>query len=212
MTIGAVLGLGLGAAALAVADRLPLDRLIVAPYSLRWVVTAGLIPWLAAALAILRFDLLRRWVPSRGLHPAFAIGAVVVVAISAVTVSRTDDAAWMSEPAREAGADLVAATKPGDRIRLADSGRYEIVMTPALAWSLREHGRTPVMIRNFRVGTGERYAKDGSRCDGVVSIRSSTEDPPEGAEEISRVTYDQPGAPQELVVFLAEDDSADGLC
>ena len=212
VVIGAAISLGLAVAALAVAARLPLDRLIVAPYSLRWVVTAGLIPWLAGALAVIRFGLVRRWIPAGGLHPGLAVGAVALISVTALVVPRTDDAAWMSEPARVAGSDLVAATSPGDRIRLADSGRYEIVMTPALAWSLREHGRTPVMIRNFRVGTGEIYAKDGSRCDGVVSVRSSTEPAPDGAREISRVAYDQPGSEQEIVVYLAPDESADGLC
>lgn len=210
--VGAVLAIGLSVAALAVAARLPLDRLIVAPYSLRWVVTAGLVPWLVAGLAVMRFGLLRRWTPSASVRRFAPVAAVAVVAIGALTVSRTDQAAWMIDPARTAGEDLVAATTPGDRIRLADSGRYEIVMTPALAWSLREHGRTPVMIRNFHVGTGEIYAKDGSRCDGVVSLREASEAAPEGSREISRVAYDQPGAPQEVVVYLAPDESADGLC
>lgn len=212
VAVGAVISLGLGVAALAVGDRLPLDRLIVAPYSLRWVVTAGLVPWLVAALALIRFGVLRRLVPAGGLPRAVAVIAVLAVALSAVAVSRTDEAQWMSGPARDAGAALVAATQPGDRIRLADSGRYEIVMTPALAWSLREHGRTPVMIRNFRVGTGDLYAKDGSRCDGVVSVRSSSEPAPDGAEEVARVRYDQPGDPQEIVVYLADDRSDGGLC
>ena len=57
--VGAVIALGLMVAALGAATRLPLDRLIVAPYSLRWVVTAGLVPWLVAALAVMRFGLLR---------------------------------------------------------------------------------------------------------------------------------------------------------
>lgn len=212
VVVGVGLALGLGIAALAVAARLPLDRLIVAPYSLRWVVTAGLVPWLVAGLAVLRFGLLRRWAPTDRLRSGAAIGCVVLVGLGTVLVSRTDDAAWMSDPARIAGEDLVAATSPGDRIRLADSGRYEIVMTPALAWSLREHDRTPVMIRNFRVGTGERYAKDGSRCDGIVSVREASEPAPDGSREISRVPYDQPGEPQELVIYLAPDESADGLC
>ncbi|MGN6693683.1 MAG: hypothetical protein ACTHN0_05855 [Aquihabitans sp.] len=212
VVIGVALALGLAVAALAVAARLPLDRLIVAPYSLRWVVTAGLVPWLVAALAVGRFGLLRRWTPSATIRRAAPVTAVAVVALGALTVSRTDHAAWMIDPARIAGEDLVAATAPGDRIRLADSGRYEIVMTPALAWSLRQHDRTPVMIRNFRVGTGEIYAKDGSRCDGIVSLRGASEAPPAGGREISRVSYEQPGDPQEVVVYLAPDDSADGLC
>ena len=210
--LGAVLALGLSVAALAVAARLPLDRLIVAPYSLRWIVTAGLVPWLAGALAVIRFDLLRRWIPARGVPRAVAVGAVAVVALTSLSVSRTDGAAWMSEPARVAGADLVAATSPGDRVRLADSGRYEIVMTPALAWSLREHGRLPVMIRNFHVGTGELYGKRGVRCDGVVSLREASEPAPEGARRISTIDYDQPGSPQTVAVYLAPDDSAHGLC
>jgi hypothetical protein len=210
--VGAILASGLAVAALAVAARLPLDRLIVAPYSLRWVVTAGLVPWLVAALAVLRLGLLRRWTPSSAVRRAAPIVAVALVATGALTVSRTDHAAWMIDPARIAGEDLVAATSPGDRIRLADSGRYEIVMTPALAWSLRQHGRTPVMIRNFRVGTGEIYAKNGSRCDGIVSLRETSERAPDGGHQISRVRYDQPGEPQEVVVYLAPDTSADGLC
>ena len=141
-----------------------------------------------------------------------AVASVAVVALGAVTVSRTDGAGWMTEPARIAGADLVAATSPGDRIRVADSGRYEIVMTPALAWSLRSHGRVPVMIRNFRVGTGERYAKEGVRCDGVVSLRDAADPAPEGGRRISTVDYDQPGSPQTIAVYLVPDDSADGLC
>ena len=101
----------------------------------------------------------------------------------------------MIDPARIAGEDLVAATAPGDRIRLADSGRYEIVMTPALAWSLREHGRTPVMIRNFRVGTGEIYAKDGGRCDGVVSLREASEPRPRAAARSPGSTTTSPTPP-----------------
>lgn len=210
--VGAVIALGLSIAALAVAARLPLDRLIVAPYSLRWVVTAGLVPWLVAALAVMRFDLLGRWTPSATVRRAAPAVAVAVLAIGSLTVPRTDHAAWMIDPARIAGDDLVAATTPGDRILLADSGPFEIVMTPALAWSLRRHDRMPVMVRNFRVGTGEIYGKDGVRCDGVVSLLPASQPAPEHAREIARMDYDQPGARQELVVYLAPDESIRGRC
>lgn len=209
--VGAAIGLGLTVAVLATASKLPLDRLIVAPYSLRWVVTAGMIPWLVAALAIGRFGVLRRWTPPRGIPPAFGVAAVAVVAAASLLVSRTDHAAWMIEPARIAGEDLVAATLPGDRIRIGN-GEYEIVMTPALAWSLRESGRHPVMIRNFRVGTGEVYGKEGVRCDGEVVLRRADEPPPEGGRVISTLDYEQPDAPQEVVVYLLDDTSPHGRC
>jgi hypothetical protein len=118
----------------------------------------------------------------------------------------------MVDPARVAGHDLVAATKPGDRVRLADSGRYEVVMTPALAWSLRESGRWPVMVRNFRVGTGSVYGSTGVRCDAVVVLRDAAEPAPEGGRRITVVDYDEPGAPQRLAVYLVDDTSARGRC
>jgi hypothetical protein len=210
--VGSVIALGLTVAALATCLRLPLDRLIVAPYSLRWIVTAGMVPWLVLGLAAMRFDLLDRFaLPPRGVRFA-AAGTVVAVALFGLTISRTDDAAWMVDPARVAGEDLVAATEPGDRIRLADSGRYEVVMTPALAWSLRQSGRWPVMIRNFRVGTGEVYGKDGTRCDAMVLLLEASEAPPDGARLVTTVEYDEPGHPQDLSVYLLEDDSPEGKC
>ncbi|MCU1371563.1 MAG: hypothetical protein JWO77_2757 [Ilumatobacteraceae bacterium] len=210
--VGTIIGLGLTVAALATGSRLPLDRLIVAPYSLRWIVTAGLVPWLVLALAVMRFDVLPRVAPARRIRIGAAVGAVVVVALFAVSVSRTDDAAWMIDPARIAGEDLVAATRPGDRIRLADSGRYEVVLTPALAWSLRHAGRWPVMIRNFRVGTGTVYGAQGRRCDAMVVIRRSDEPAPEGGRLVTRTAYDQPDEEQDIAVYLVDDESAHGRC
>ena len=47
----------------------------MAPYSLHWIVTAGLIPWLVLVLAVLRLDVLPSWSPEPRLHAGAAAGA-----------------------------------------------------------------------------------------------------------------------------------------
>jgi hypothetical protein len=212
LLVGVAIASGLSVAAVTTASRIPLDRVIVAPYSLRWVVTAGLVPWMVLVLAAIRLDVLGRWWGDRRLPRWVAAGAVGLLAACALTVSRADDAAWMSEPARTVGDALVANVEPGDRVLLAQSGRYGIVMTPALALRLRKDGEHPVLTGNFQAATGEVYGRDGVRCDQVVVMQRASEQPPGGARRIAVVPYDQPGRPQDLAVYLLEDDSAEGQC
>lgn len=210
--VGALIALGLGAAAVSTAAKIPIDRSIVAPYALRWTVTAGVVPWVVFGLAASRFGLLARWGRSPDPRRGAAI-AVAVLLVLAVLIPRSDRSAWLDDPARETADAVVAATAPGDRVMLANSFRYDLVMTPALAYQLRREGRVPVLVRATQVATGAAYARNGDRCDTIVYLRPAAKPVRPNATRLGVVVLDPPGGtPDEMAIEVEPDPTRGGRC
>ena len=220
---GAVLGLALVGAMVVVAASLPLDRGLVAGYSLQWFRIAGLFLWLILGLAAARW-LPRTWVArpaptwtwSRARRPqlvAVAVPLAAAIVLIGLVLPRDDPAASTYDPARTMADGLDRATRAGNRYRVRVDGPYELAYLPALVWNLRRGGRDPVVRSAMVSSFGDAYGPRRRRCREVVILQRTSLAMPAGGRTVARIEFTRrSGLPSPARLVLAPDRTDQGAC
>ena len=204
---GGLVALVLLAAVAATASRFPRNDVLVAFYAFKWFAIAGLFVWIIAALAVGETVGKRWWAagrPNAGADPAESVrppAATVVAGLLACTLvggllafalPGTDVAASAYEPAEQIGDAVVAATEPGGRYLIGQSGPYDIGFTSVLGYRLRSSGRIPVTSGAVVNALGEAYRLSGRRCDGIIVLQPSAESVPVNGRTLTVVDVPTP--------------------